>query len=371
MARFLIAALLLAVAACSPPRAFEAAGILFDLAEPGTPEGPEAEPVTYQVQGRDYSGDLYRPDEGGQAGLVLVPGLTRQGKDDARFVAFARSLARAGFLVLVPDIARLRALKVDPADALPIADAVRHLSAAGIPSEGRSATETRVGLAAISYAAGPAFLAALEPDVGRRLRFLLAIGGYYDAEAVLTFFTTGGTRESPQDPWQFRRPNAYGKWIFVRSNLERIESPRDRVLLAAMAERKLADPAAEVDDLAADLGPEGRSIVALLRNRNPDLVPQLIARLPAPIVGAIRDLDLKHRPLGSLTTTVVLVHGRDDPIIPFSESRALARALPPGRSDLFAVDSLAHVELSGIGIGDGYSLWRAIYRILEARDESG
>lgn len=361
MTRILAAVLVLSVAACSPPRAFEAAGLLLELAEPSGPAQPRAEPIGYRVDDRAHVADLYRPPDGARAGLVLVPGLTPEGKDDARFVPFARTLARAGFLVLVPEIPRLRQLKVDPADARPIADAVRHLAE-------RMPSDSQIGLAAISYAAGPAFLAALEPEIGRRLGFVLAIGGYYDAEAALTFFTTGGLRASPEAPWQFRQPNAYGKWIFVRSNIERVVSPRDRVLLAAMVDRKLADPAASVDDLTADLGAEGRSIERLLRNRDPARVPQLIERLPAAIRQTIRDLDLKHRPLETLVPPVVLVHGRDDPIIPYSESRALRAALPPGRADLFLVDQMAHVELGGIGLGDSYTLWRAIYRILEARD---
>src|SRR3970282_281862 len=44
-------------------------------------------------------------------------------KDDPRLVAFATTLARARFLVLVPDVAGLRQLRVRAADAREIADA--------------------------------------------------------------------------------------------------------------------------------------------------------------------------------------------------------------------------------------------------------
>jgi pimeloyl-ACP methyl ester carboxylesterase len=297
--------------------------------------------------------------------MVLVPGVTPQGLDDPRLVAFAGSLARAGFLVLVPDIANLRALKVRASDAVPIADAVRHLAHA----TGSAASAPRVALAAISYAAGPALLAALEPDVTPDIAFLLLIGGYYDMTAVVTFFTTGAYREAPGKPWLYGKPNAYGKWAFVRSNAEVLSTPADRRLLAEIARRKLADLAAEVSDLTAGLGPEGRSVLALLDNRDPERVPGLMASLPAAVADNMRGLDLAGRDLAALDLPVFLLHGRDDPVIPFSESRALAAALPEGAARLYLADNLSHVELSPGGVGDALTLWEAAYRLLEARDE--
>ena len=49
-------------------------------------------------------------------------------QSDARLVAFAKSLARAQFLVLVPDIANTRALKVSAADSAFIGDAIEELA---------------------------------------------------------------------------------------------------------------------------------------------------------------------------------------------------------------------------------------------------
>ncbi len=113
---------------------------------------------------------------------MLVPGVVPEGKDDPRLVALAQTLARARFAVLVPDIASLRAQKVGPEDARAIAAAITWLASCGTPS---------VGVMAISYAVGPAILAALGPQAAPRVRFLVAIGGYYDLTAVVTFFTTG------------------------------------------------------------------------------------------------------------------------------------------------------------------------------------
>ncbi len=320
--------------------------------------------VAYRIDGRDHSGDLYRPGDAPRAALVLVPGAVPEGKDDPRLVAFANTLARARFTVLVPEIANLRALRIRPTDVEHIADAVHYLA------EAREAGRVTgpIGLVAISYAAGPALLAALQPQVRDDVRFLVAVGGYYDIEAVITFFTTGGYREGPDDPWRYGTPNAYGKWLFVRANADRLRAPRDRVLLTSMAERKLRDLAAGIADLEEKLGPEGQSVQALLANYDPTAVPPLIAALPLAILADMAALDVKRHDLSNLSARLILIHGRDDAIIPFTESLALAAAAPPRQATLVLVDNLAHVTLGPGGIQDGLRLWRAVYRLLEERD---
>jgi pimeloyl-ACP methyl ester carboxylesterase len=358
----IFALLLLGLAACSPSRGIEAARVLADLvADDGDSSLKQARPAPERLvisapSGR-LVGDLHWPGEPALAALVLVPGAAPLGKDDPKLVAFATTLARARFAVLVPEIASLRALQVSPADADPIADAIGGLA---ICSGGQ------VGLAAISYAAGPAILAALRPATREQVGFVLAIGGYHDLEAVVTFFTTGFYREGPDHPWQHREPNAYGKWVFVRANAERLDDARDHALLAAMASRKLADLDAPIDDLRQGLGPEGQTVIALLDNRDPKRAGALIAALPETVGDDLHALDLKHRDLGELQARAILVHGRDDPIIPASESQALAAALP--EAEIYVVDSLAHVELNPTGVVDGLRLWHAIAQVLAERD---
>jgi pimeloyl-ACP methyl ester carboxylesterase len=354
----LVALLAVLLAGCSPLRAIEAARVLADISQPDAEEAriaPTA--VTFPPGSGVAVGDLYWPDDA-VAALVLVPGLVPEGKDDPRLVELARTLVRARFAVLVPDIAGLRAQQVSPEDARAIAEAIVWLAGCGAPS---------VGVMAISYAAGPAILAALRPDAAPQVRFLVAIGGYYDLEALVTFFTTGWFRTGPDQPWQQGSPNAYGKWVFVAANAQRLDDRGDRAALAAMAERKLADLNVDVADLEAALGPQGRAVTALLDNRDPDRVPALIEGLPAAVHSDLAALDLSHRNLSQLEARLLLVHGRDDPIIPSSESEALAAAAPD-QTDLYVVDSLTHVEINPSGLVDGFRLWRAVYRLLALRD---
>jgi pimeloyl-ACP methyl ester carboxylesterase len=322
-----------------------------------TTPAPVRRSIGYRTLDRVYEADLYTPgDAMPEAALVLVPGVSPKGRDDARLVAFATTLARARFLILVPELPGLRRLRVGPGDIIAIADALRYLE---------DQSQKPLGLVAFSYAAGPALLAALEPDIGPRLHFGLLVSGYHDVEALATFVTTGHFKTGAQAPWQHAEPNPRGKWLFLLSNVERVESAADRALLHEIGERKFDDPTADIADLRARLGPEGRAIDALLDNRDPARVPALIAGLPAGLRADMAALDPARHDLSKLRPRLYLVHGKDDSVIPYTESEALAKAVPD--AVLFRVDSLAHVDLGPSGWLDALTLWRAAYLLLSER----
>ena len=327
-----------------------------------TPE-PERRSVAYVEDGRNFQADLYLPGEPALAGIVLVPGAAAEGKDDPRLVAFATTLARTRFLVLVPDLPNLRALKVRAEDAGTIAAAFQHLrSRPEIP------TKARGGIGAFSYAVGPAVLAAMEPDIRTRVNFVLGVGGYHDLHRVVNFFTTGYFLKNGR--WEYLEPNEYGKWVFVLSNTDRLSDPRDRLVLRTMAERKLKNPRAPVADLRSNLTEAGQSVVDLLENRDRERTPELIAGLPAEIRAEIQALNLADKDLSRLQARLILLHGTDDAIIPYTESVALAAAAPAGRSHLFLIDGLAHVDTRPVGL-DRRAAWRAIHTVLAQRLDRG
>lgn len=358
------------LAACAPQRTIEAINVLGDIsAGHGISRLKDTTPSPLRRIIRSVSpgrilGDLYWPGDHAKAALVLVPGAVEDGRNDPRLIAFANTFARAGFAVLVPEISGLNAQHLSAEHAQPIEQAIQALAACIGSAEDLGS----IGVAAISYAGGPTLLAALHPATGARMRFALVIGGYFDTEAMITFATTGYFRNSPDAPWRYRKPNAYGKWLFVQDNAPRLSDPTDRTLLAEIAARKLEHPHANIADLRGDLGDGGSAVMALLDNRDPDQAAELIDALPATILTELEALDLKRRDLSRLPFELLLVHGRDDPIIPSTESEALSAATSANRSSLYIVDSLAHVELGPAGLIDGIKLLRAVYRVLTLRD---
>jgi pimeloyl-ACP methyl ester carboxylesterase len=226
--------------------------------------------------------------------LVLVHGLTPAGKDDPRVRRAARLLARAGFDVAVPTIPGLTRARLRPDDAAPVAAAL-----AARPGTAR--------IVSVSVGAGPAFLAAAQPGARDRVRLVLALGAYASAVELIRFHPTG----------------EYA-WDGVRGRAAAEDPAVSRAVLDANAE--LAEPALRTALASGDADAVGRALAAL-----PESTRHLLdAVSPVRVVAAVR-------------APIVLVHGRDDPAVPFTESLRLAAARP-AQTRVVLVGAIAHDE---------------------------
>ena len=150
-----------------------------------------------------------------------------------------------------------------------------------------SAMPPPVRLIGISVGAGPALLAAADARVRDRIALVLSLGGYASAFELARFYVTG-------NPALARR--------FAEANPD---------LMDATARHALA-----TGDMAG---------------LSPDLRRWLAALSPERVVGRIR---------GQL----LIVHGRDDPLVPYTESLRLAAAARALRPRVAIVGVIAHVE---------------------------
>ena len=370
--------LLFLLAGCAPVRHYEAALVLQDIAaDQGasrlkqTTAAPLRQAVSYTVAGRERRGDLYLPTKI-RAAIVAIPGAVPLGKDDPRLVSFATTLARAGFAVLTPDLAGFRALSIRPADVREIADALAYL--AGRPE---LTPAGRAGMFAFSYAVGPAVLAAREPDIRAQVSTIFGVGGYHDLPRAMRFFTTGWFEHDGRA--QHLTPDDTGKMVLLYASLPYLEDDRDRSLFDGMVALRMRDPAADLNPLASRLSLAGQTVYALAANTDPARFAELLAELPAAMRADLQRLNLARHDLKSLQARLILVHGRNDNLIPWPESLALAAAAPTGRSEVFLIHRvLGHVDLSFSSlfswrfwredIPDLWRLWRAIDVLLAERD---
>jgi len=363
----------LLLAGCAPPPLgdTEAALALEDIAagdndsrlKAETPQ-PSRRAITFDIDDHRYAADLYLSPSGARAGIVLVPGVVPAGKDDPRLVALAYTLARLRFAVLVPDMPGLRDYKVRASDVREVADAFRYLSA-----DPELAPSGRAGIAGFSYGAGPVIIAAVQPDIRDRVRFVVAVGGYHDLHNVVGYFTTGFYRipDAPGDGWRFLWPNPYVKWAFALSNTELLERPRDRRALRAVAAAIMRGGATVEPEPTPSLAPDARALYALLTNQDRARVPALIDRLSPRIRGELEGINPAAHDLSRLGAQVILLHGRSDTLIPYTESVALACALPPRQVRLFLIDGLAHVTIQPRA-ADLPQLLRAMEALLAQRE---
>lgn len=381
---------LILLAGCAPVRHYEAALVLQDIAAAQgasrlkqTTAAPLRQSIAYTVEGRERRGDLYLPAQlpgttlpvnlptNIHAAIVAVPGAVPLGKDDPRLVAFATTLARAGFAVLAPDLAGFRQLSVRPADTREIADAFSYLA-----RRTDLAPEGRAGLFAFSYAVGPAILATLEPDIRDRVRFVVGLGGYHDLPRAMRFFTTGWFEHDGQ--WQRMTPDDTGKMVLLYASLPYLQNDGDRVIFDRMVAERMTDSTADLSPLAADLSRDAQAVYALAANTDPARFAELLAQLPAAMRADMERLNLARYDLKPLQARLILVHGRNDNLIPWPETPALAAAAPEGLASVFLIHRvLGHVDLKfsnlfswrfwSADLPDLWRLWRVIDLLLAER----
>jgi pimeloyl-ACP methyl ester carboxylesterase len=291
------------------------------------------------VEGSRVEASLFRPAGGGpRPGWVVLHGITVPGRRHPALVRFASALAGSGATVLVPDIPPWRELRVDPvaADAT-IAASARHLAQHPAVRGGG------VGVVGFSFGATQALVTASRPELRDVLRAVVGFGGYCDLERTLRFMLTG------EHEWRGIRyrlePDPYGRWIVAANYLTSVPE------YAGM--QALADAARE---LAAEAGREGAyagdarydATKARLRERLSDAEREIWSLIApptgaAPPPGPTRELAdhlvhaaLRVHPaldphpvLPALDRTVVLAHGQDDHLVPFTETLRLQALLEP------------------------------------------
>ena len=296
-------------------------------------------------------GDLYGPEGGDAPGIVIVHGAAPKGKDDPRLVRLARSLARAGRTVFVPQLA-LADEEFDEADIDRIADSVTGLAA---HREGE-----KVSVLVISYGGSFALIAAAREEIAEKIEQLSVFGAYYDLVGLVQAVTTGvsvvGDDEIKWEP----HPRA-------REVLHEVTGK-----LVAPAARERLGRALEGDVPRAQLPPAARRVYDFVTNDDPHATFEIAEELPKRARGVVDTFSpAAHRQ--GITVPIIAMHSVDDPVTPYGEARRLARNLPQTR--LYTVSLFRHVDFvtgeNGSLLGaarDLFTAWRFTARLLSAQE---
>ncbi len=182
----------------------------------------------------------------------------------------------------------------------------------------------------VSVGAGPALLAAADPRVRDRVRAVVSLGGYASAREVLRFWLTG---------------------VYEYGGVKgRVAHDPELVRAFVAANADLLEPAARAELMAADPERAARFLARL----SPDLERYLDELSP---VRVARDL----------TARLILIHGRDDRAVPYTESLRLAAARRQ-RTTLVLVGVVEHVEGGPRwqDARDFLALWRVVFTLINA-----
>ena len=281
--------------------------------------------------------------EGPWPALLFVNGTIPEGRTLPEVQNLARGLARAGYLVVVPDLPGLRD------DQITEETVSSTLGAALATADRPDVRDARVGFVGVSTGATLALLAAETPSLGERVSVVAGIAPYTDIRTVLSLATTGQYQEDGR--YVSYEADPFLSYVIARSVTAALPSGEDRERLVEELEsvgRLDQDPLAELRARPTDdLGSEARSVVELLANEDPERFEELYAELPSEIRASMGRLS----PLAGterLEVPVELASSPQDKFFPISESHALARIAPTCR--VTVTEALDHAELS-------FSVW--------------
>jgi pimeloyl-ACP methyl ester carboxylesterase len=304
---------------------------------------------------------LVRPGEGRSwPAIVFLNGVTRRGRFHPTVRRLARALARAGYLVAVPDPPGLRT------GALSTRTLAGAEAAIGAVCRRRDVRGGHVALFGVSVGGSLGLLAAEDPTLAPCIRLVAALAPYTKLADVVRISTTGTYVENHRVHRYRSKP--FAALVAARSLVAALPPGPDRTLLVrglATVPDKAHDPLAVLRMRPQRLRPHTLALVRLLTNRDPRHFPLLYAALPTRIrrtVALLSPLD----GAGKLRTRVLIASAPHDKYFPPAQSRELARHAP--RVEVTVTPTLQHAiphfafgDLTGIFRFDGF-----LVRVLHA-----
>jgi dienelactone hydrolase len=273
-------------------------------------------------------------------------------------VPFARELARAGLVVMTPEMTDLADYRITRQGVSVLRDAAVYL-------RGRHdiVDDAPVGLLGFSFAGGLSLVAASEPELAGRVAYVVSVGGHHDLERVLRFLI----RNKVETPTGARPMQAhdYGLVVLLYGSVDRFAPEADRGALRDALRASLnQDQPAEMAAAARLTTDRGRELWRLAKAKKlQTLAPELEALVDEQRA-ELAALSPRGR-LAAIGAPVYLVHGTGDSVIPASEAEWASAELGKAEHITLVTPLMEHVEVNKpAGVGDKLALLRFIAQML-------
>ena len=254
--------------------------------------------------------DLYMPAGGGRHSAVLLfLGVNPAGRDDERVVNLANSLARLGVASMAPWSERLTRRSVSPGEVDGLVAAFQYLR--GLDR----VDPDSVGMAGFCVGASLLLVAAQDERISGDVAAVNSFGGYYDAKDLMAAALSGRRFYGGEVMgWQ---PDPLSVNVTRTHLLEAIADGEMRERVAAAADGG--------GELPPGTPPDARAVYGLLRGPDLDEARRLLDALPPDAQERLRRIS----PIGgmaNLKAPLLIMHDRNDSLVPSEESRRLVDA---------------------------------------------
>ena len=321
-----------------------------------------SQPIQEEVRFTQSTGsgvaDIYRPDNDKEnAAVLLFLGVNPAGRDDARVVNLAESLARTGMVVMIPWSDTMTQNRIDPNEVSNLVEAYKYLS------DLEYVDPERVGFGGFCVGSSLAAVAAQDPEIRDNIAFINFFGGYFDAMDLMASISSS-TRfgDYGRQPWE---PSDLATSVLRGHLIELIPLERDKSLI----EQILSSQDSLTKNQVGDLSEEGKRVYKLLTGTSLVEARELISQLPEEFQDDMKAVSPISN-VGGIKARILIMHDASDNNVPPEESRRFFEALK-GREDVTYTEFafFNHMDPGrDVGpltwMGDVYKLFMHLYSII-------
>src|SRR2546423_3915574 len=308
---------------------------------------PRLEEGTERIGALDIRVTWWIPGWGSlHPGVMLVNGATDKGNDDPEPRRLGEALARAGYMVMLPEFPFIKAGRLER-DASSILDAAFARAIARPETKGMA-----VGAFGFSVGGGMLLAAASRPGALSGASYIGALGAYFDLETYLaSVLSLKQLRSGALEPWD---ADAEVRLRLPVAAAEALADPTDRewvtAELRASAGRLSGEP-------PSTLGTEGAALWRLLTATDYDIALERLHLLPASLREVFDSLSPRTT-WSSLRPPVFWLHDIGDRFEPVSEAETAAARSHVGQTRFQRTALLSHAAALGAGAKEkGVDFW--------------
>ena len=223
--------------------------------------------------------------------------------------------------------------------------------------------ENEVGMAGFCVGASLMMVAAQDERIRDDVKVVNSFAGYYEAEDLIASVVSASRfYDEDSRPWE---PDKLSVQVVRTHLLESIDDPVERATLAEAIENNSVAP--------SNLSPEARIVYDILNAPDLETAHSLIDLLPSDSLETLRRISPSNN-IDGLKAKVLVMHDRQDRLVPSEESQRLVDALQ-SRGDVHYTEfsffehldpstRVGNVEL----VREGAKLFLHIYKIMRELD---
>jgi dienelactone hydrolase len=310
---------------------------------------PRVEDGTERVGTQDMRVTWWIPGWGTlHPAVMLVNGATDKGNDDPETRRLGEALARAGYMVMLPEFPFLKAGRLER-EATTLLDAAFAVALARPETKGRA-----VGAFGFSVGGGMLLAAASHGGALSQATYVGALGAYFDLDTYLaSVLSLTQRRNGTLEPWDAaeevrrRLPLAAAEALADAQDRDRITAE-----LRATGGRLSGEP-------PSGLRSEGAALWRALAATDYDIALERLDQLPASLREVFDSLS-PQTAWSSLRPPVFWIHDVGDRFEPVSEAETAAATPHAGPTRYQRTALLSHAAAMGEGArGKGLDFWAA------------